>query len=108
MKTVIAFFLLSLALAGAYQIWSVDNVTFTVTGKERVVSGSGDNMSSYYLIFTENETFENSDALFHGKFNSSDIYGKLREGFYCSARVYGFRVPFLSMYRNIISVSCNE
>lgn len=77
-----------------------------VIEKERVVTGSGDNIQSRYLIFTEQEVFENTDSMLYLKFNSSDIYGRIKRGDVCSFQVYGWRVPFLSMYRNIVSADC--
>lgn len=88
----------------AYQLGTKETVTVTVTGKERVTSGSGDSLSHKYLVFTEHETFQNTDALFHWKYNSSDIQGKLRDGEVYRFEVYGWRIPFFSMYRNITSI----
>lgn len=79
-----------------------------VTGKERIVESSGDKTSSRYLIFTKQETFENTDSMFALKFNSSDLYGRLKEGMTCTFQVTGWRVPFLSSYRNILSASCGS
>lgn len=77
-----------------------DHATFTVDKAERVVDGN----SSRYLIFTENETFENTDSIAFFKFNSSDIYGRIDEGKTYKAKVSGTRVPFLSWYRSIIEI----
>jgi hypothetical protein len=83
--------------------------TVTVTDKERIVEGSGENTSSKYLVFCDDENgeslvFENTDELLRGKFNSSNIQGKLKEGNTYEITVVGYRVPFLSMYQNIIEV----
>lgn len=103
---VVVFALVAGALTMA-QYGTKETVTVTVTGKERVTSNDGNgNITSKYLIFTESETFENTDALFAGKFNSSDFYGKIRENQTCDFTVIGWRVPFLSMYRNIIGMEC--
>jgi len=77
-----------------------DYATFTVDKAERVVDGN----SSRYLIFTEKETFENTDSIAFFKFNSSDIYGRIDEGKTYRAKVSGIRVPFFSWYRNIIEI----
>ena len=87
-----------------FPYWTADTATFTVTDKERIVTGSGGSVSSKYLVFTESETFENSDCLVRFKFGSSDLQGHLKEGQTYTAKVYGWRAPFLSMYRNIVSV----
>lgn len=80
------------------------NVTFTVKDKERVVDRDGE--GSRYLIWSEDETFENVDSLIKGKFNSSDLYGRLEEGKTYDCKVYGWRNGFFSWYRNLIG--CNE
>ncbi len=79
--------------------------TVTVTDKERVVQ----NDSSYYLVFTEDENgevlvFENTDNIFRGKFESSNIQGELKIGCTYNITVVGYRVPFLTMYQNIIEI----
>lgn len=77
-----------------------EEVYVTVTGKERVVSSN----SSKYLVFTEEEVFENTDIIVRFKFNSSDIYGRLQEGESYKLLVCGWRIPILSRYRNIIKI----
>lgn len=79
-----------------------DNVDFTIEKTERVTNNNGE--GSRYLIFTKTETFENTDRLVIWKFNSSDIYGTLKANQYYQAKVVGVRVPFLSWYRNIVSI----
>ena len=81
-----------------------DSVTFTVTDKERAVTGSGDTLSAKYLIFTDVETFENTDITYFWKFDSSDLYGKIKVGSTYTAEVYGWRIGFLSSYRNIVTM----
>ena len=73
-------------------------VTVTVTGKERIHQSEG---NGYYLIFTDSETFKISDQIFFGKFNSSDIYGSIKEGEIYTFKVYGYRIPIASEYPNI-------
>ena len=80
------------------------NITFTVKDKERVVDRDG--QGSRYLIWSDDETFENVDSLIKGKFNSSDLYGELEVGKTYNCKVYGWRNGFFSWYRNIIE--CKE
>jgi hypothetical protein len=97
----------SLALFGiiGFPYWTADTTTFTVTGSDRVVSGNKESgIISKWIVLTETETLENTDSLAYLKFNSSDIQGRLKIGQTYTAKVYGWRVPFLSMYRNIVSV----
>jgi len=79
-------------------------ITIKVVGKERVVVVDDGQSSSKYLVFTENETFKNTDSLLELKFSSSDIQGKLRKENIYTVKVYGIRIPFFSMYRNILSI----
>lgn len=84
-----------------------ERITATVTRDgERVCSSSGDTTSCKYVEFFDGETFENTDNMFFGKFNSSDVHGKIREGMTCDMLVTGYRVPFLSWHRNIITADC--
>ena len=79
------------------------DVLATVTDKERVTSSDGKTVDSKYLIFTDKEVFEDTDSFILFKFNSSDIYGKIMKDRTYKFKVYGFRVPFFSWYRNVIS-----
>jgi hypothetical protein len=81
----------------------------TVTDKERIVNGE----SSYYLIFTKDVegnvlVLQNSDSLWRGKWDSSNVQGALEVGKTYKFRVYGYRVPFLSWYENIIGYEENK
>lgn len=96
----ISLIAIPLAAQPLFQYATQDEVTFTVEKTERVLYGE----SSRYLIFTKDETFENTDSIAFFKFNSSDIYGRIDEGKSYQATVVGRRVPFLSWYRNIISI----
>lgn len=77
-------------------------VTATVTRSERVCSG-GEQVSCRYLVYTDRGTFENTDTIWFLKFDSSDLYGRIRDGEAYRFTVTGFRVPFMSWYQNIVS-----
>lgn len=100
--SIIGFFVVISLIFGmmAFPYLTSDMATITVTDKERIVTGSG----SKYLVFTENEVFENIDSIIYAKFNSSDLQGKLKRGQTYTVKVYGWRIPFLSSYRNIVSI----
>ena len=83
-----------------------DSVVLTVDKTERVTNSNGE--GSKYLIFTKSETFENTDRLVILKFNSSDLYGSIKANQSYQAKVVGLRVPFLSWYRNIVSIKAIE
>jgi hypothetical protein len=104
----LAFGAVILGSGFAYSTMTTDYVVgTTVTHKERIVERSSDgSTSSKYLIFTDIETFENTDSLWHLKFRSSDLYGRIQVGQTCNFKVYGLRIGYLSTYRNIIDADC--
>lgn len=76
-------------------------IEITIKDKERITEGK----RSKYLIYTENEeVFQNTDSFLFLKFNSSDLYGKLDKTKTYKVKIVGWRIPFLSMYRNIIEI----
>lgn len=78
--------------------------TVTVTVTEKTVKRTDND--DQYMIFTEGEVFKNTDALLNGKFDSSDLYGKIKAGSTCTFKVNGWRIPFFSAYRNILTADC--
>lgn len=99
----------SIAISIVQATVTVDKVgPAVITGKERVMSQRGEAIDSKYLIFTDQEVFENTDSLLRWKFNSSDLYGKIKVGQTCSFVVNGWRIPILSMYRNTLSAECSQ
>lgn len=82
-----------------------ETITVTVKDKERVVTGSGQSIASKFLVYTDQEVFENTDTVWYWKFDSADVQNSLEVGQTYQVRVYGFRVPFLSWFRNIESVN---
>ena len=81
-----------------YTLGTKDTAEFTVKNKERVTQGQ----SSKYLVYTDKGVYENTDSLLNMKFNSSDVYNNLDVGKSYKCDVYGWRVPFMSMYQNIV------
>ena len=97
-----ATILLPIASMALVPMTTRETETFTIRKLERIVDADG--TGARYLVFTENETFENTDELFLFKFNSSDLHGKMQPGDTYKAQVVGVRMPIFSSYRNIISV----
>lgn len=88
-----------------YQHTTVENRSFTVDDKWTKRNGESD----LYLISTTNgDVLQNSDSLFHGKWNSSDIYARIQPGDRCTARTAGLRMQFFSAYPNILEVNCTR
>lgn len=96
---VLAFFIF--AGKGVVNLATRDYVTLNVTDKERVCNRGA---KCKYLVFSEGETLANYDTVWALKWNSSDIYGRVKKNKKYRFKVQGLRVPFFSWYRNIIGV----
>lgn len=104
LRSVAIIFIAFVLLSVVYFVVAVDHITITVDSKERITDKDGKKVKSKYMIFTENEVFENTDAPMLFKFNSSDLYNNLKIDSTYQVKVYGFRIPFISQYRNIIKI----
>ncbi|MBW7977988.1 DUF1523 family protein [Bacillus velezensis] len=95
-------------VAPVYTIASYHNEnTYEIKVTDKETKTSGD--SSKYLIFGDDEkgtakVFENTDAIFARKFNSSDLYAEIEVGKTYEFKTIGFRNPFMSSYENIMTV----
>jgi len=78
-------------------------MAFSEVGIKISFEGEGVNEVGKFDGF-DAEVFENTDDLFYFKFNSSDVQNELKVDNSYTVKVIGFRVPFLSMHRNILSV----
>jgi len=96
----ILFFSIGGSIVYWYQNGTQEDIQIKIRDKQRITSGS----KSKYMIFTKNESFENTDSFFHSKYNSSDLYSSLKKGCSYEVSVYGWRVPFFSAYRNIVKI----
>lgn len=79
----------------------------TVCDKGSVQTGSGDNRSHEYRVYTSGETYVIKD--YYGsegsRFNSADLYGRIKVGETYLIRSYGYRVSWASTFWNIESVT---
>jgi hypothetical protein len=74
-----------------------------VTVIDKSYSGESDG----YLVWVEDDNgvqyeLQNEDILLKGKFNSSTIQGKLKEGEKYNIKTVGWRIPLFSSYPNIV------
>lgn len=99
----IAIILLIIAYPVMYYT-SSSTIEVKVESKERITTGSGESISSKYMVYTDKGVFECTDSWLFFKFNSSDVYSKFEEGETYKVKVAGWRAPFLSWYKNIISI----
>jgi hypothetical protein len=88
-----------LSIAG-YQ--NKQTIKTKVTDKERITQNSGDEINSFYVIYTEAGTFKLEDDMFYGNFNSSDWYGQIHRDSTYTFETVGYRVGILSSYPNIV------
>jgi len=73
--------------------------TITVINKERWIGERGS-----YFIFTETEVFLNANNYYHNKQNADKLYPLFRPGTTYKVKVIGFKVSFLTRFRNIIDI----
>lgn len=83
-------------------VFSGDQVTFQMEGRERVER----NGVSGYEVYTSEGVFQNADSLLHFKRRSGDLQNDLRFGRWYECETQGFRFPWLSMMENLIE--CQE
>jgi hypothetical protein len=90
----------------SYQFGTETHVQITVQRLDDQATGSSGHQ---YLVFTRGtdsqpgETFKNTDAFWHGKFNSTDLQAQLQPGHTYDCDVYGHRNHFTSNYRDLLS-----
>ncbi len=73
--------------------------------KDKYVKGQS---GTYMVVDEEGNTYQITDLLFKGKFNSSDLYSQLEIGKKYDIETTGYRIPFLSWYKNINKISEEE
>lgn len=77
-----------------------NNEEIEITVKDKYIKNGKDN-GKYLVVDEEDNTYEITDMLFKGKFNSTDIYNRLEIGKTYKVKISGHRIRFLSMYQNI-------
>lgn len=59
---------------------SYETIETVINDKERITTGSGENMESKFLVYGENQVFENTDSWLFVKFDSADVQNELKVG----------------------------
>jgi len=80
-----------------------DQIIESAVVNEKLVKANSS--GSTYLIFTDKGVFANEDNIFRGKWNSSDVYAEITVGQTYNFEVVGYRIPFMSRYKNILEVN---
>lgn len=73
----------------------------TCTVEEKWIKRASGEDDELYLVSCGNQVYKISDLLFKGKFDSSNIYAKLKVGKKYKLTVTGYRFGWFSSYQNI-------
>lgn len=88
---------------GVLNAFHVNEVTCTVTDKDRTTKSEG---GSDMRVYTEDcGTLAVSDSLLDWHFSSSDTYASIESGNTYNFTTRGFRIPMLSMFPNVVEVN---
>lgn len=93
----------------SFSIFEFNHKTvYTATVTDKTVKHEQDHKDTYF-IYTQlsnkqERVFKDEDTIWAWKWDSSDVYGKLAIGKTYKIKAYGFRIPFLSSYENIVNV----
>lgn len=99
------FFLAIVSFSVASKLHTEESV-ITVVNKERLYKGSKDSTSWENFVYTDDDAYVVKDNLLKGHFLAMKVYTAIRPGT-CKVTTTGYRVGFLSMYKNIIKADCN-
>lgn len=72
-----------------------------ITDKYNKRDGDSD---KFYIVLDDKTVIQNSDLLFKGRFNSSDVQAQIKKGQEVKIKTIGYRIPFLSMYPQMYSI----
>jgi hypothetical protein len=98
----------AILLVGAILVFGVayrntgSTVIAQVRDKERVCNSTSEGSDCRYLVYTDQGTYAVEDSFIFWRFNSSDVYGSIERGKTYSFYIVGWRIPFASVYPNII------
>ena len=87
-------------IIGTLSYTTVATQTCTVVDKDRVADRDG--KSNMRVYTSDCGVFEVRDSLIDGLWNSSDLYSSIQEDGRYTLTARGLRIPFFSMFPNII------
>lgn len=96
---IIGIIVLIVFIGFQFEYGNEQRVTCTVDDKW-IKRASGDD-EELYLVSCDEQVYKISDLLFKGKFDSSNIYAKLKIGKKYELTVTGYRFGYFSSYQNI-------
>jgi hypothetical protein len=101
---IVLFFILLLAIGITYISYYVGSQEIVTGTIESTVVDRGNTYFVFQLDDGTREIFENEDSFSFWKFNSGNLLMELKAGNSYQVLVAGWRVPFFSVYRNIITI----
>ena len=109
---VLPVLLILLFLLGSY--WycksTVSSEIIKISDKGIVVHSStiGDDVhvESHHMVYTTNgQAIKNTNCIWFWKFHSDELQGKFKKGKRYKIKTYGVRIPWLGLYKHIISAT---
>lgn len=79
----------------------------TIKVEDKYIKRSGES-DIYLVVDSEGNTYKIGDLLFIGKFNSTDLYNKMKIGEIYEIELTGYRFQIFSMYQNINKILSKE
>ena len=78
----------------------------TVTIDDKWVKQSGSD-TKYLVSSTDGQVFQIRDTILYWRFDSSNLYAKIKPGQTCYVTTQGFRFKMVSLYKNIVNAGCD-
>lgn len=86
---------------GCFQMNYGNPQTITCTINDKWTKRVSSEGSDLYLVSCDDEVYQISDLLFKGKFDSANIYARLKKGKKYKIKTTGYRWGWFSSYQNI-------
>lgn len=100
---IIVAVILGVGLVGYNVAYAFTTGYETITVDEKWVKYSGDD-AKYLVSSDDGQVFEITDSWIKWRFDSSNLYANLDEGETYNINTQGWRLAFLSDYKNIIEI----
>ena len=107
---IVGFIVLIMLLNLWYCMATISYEMIVVSDKGIVVHnydmGEGGGSVSHYVVYTTNgQAIKNTNNIWFWKWTSDELQGKLKKGKQYKIKTWGVRVPWLGLYKHIISAT---
>jgi len=107
-----AVFLIFVGSAGYIVQSHIETKDIHVVSKERLMKLETDNdgksTTSYKnFVYSTDETYIVEDSFWNWHFTAGTVYARVQPNETCRVKLAGYRIGFISMYQNIIEVTCH-